>query len=236
MNNHDDSLYGQPFWTKEYEADYDTQVNLLYTMKENKPALYSVSIYRIIDNGTKRDKRLLYSSYDIHPDMFYSFPQILSVIPLELVTYNMCLCAIKSIYGKLKYIPEKYIDREIYLVAIKNDHTVLKSVPQDVLNSSGFYEDVVRLNFRCIELIPDNHDNYYELCKIAIQNCPTRNFTGINYSVFTKEQLHEIFKIVFKNDDLTKVTELEKFNKLGFNSDYLHVLYSNVTTCITQQN
>ncbi len=70
------------------------------------------------------DSSNVYESIDL-----YKSAIVLTWIPAELITHDVCLAAVKANGLAVKYVPDKLSTKEVLLAAIKQTHQALWSIP-----------------------------------------------------------------------------------------------------------
>jgi|GEM_PF-2042696 len=65
----------------------------------------------------------------------YRSPTILTWIPAELITREVCLAAVKANGLAVKYVPDKFAFREVLLAAINQTHQALWSIHSRLIDS-----------------------------------------------------------------------------------------------------
>ena len=67
-----------------------------------------------------------------HPDDHPYSDQILTKVPEQLLTYELCLAAVKHSGRAIAYVPENFITKELCMEAVKEYGEALRHVPEDL--------------------------------------------------------------------------------------------------------
>lgn len=127
---------------------------------------------------------------------------IIRKIPKNRVTKNMCKSAIKQNVFALEYIPERYLDEEIYIYALQQDHNALRYIPKNKLTKK-YCNTAFATNTEAIEYFSERFKTN-EICTEAIN-------TNWQLFQFCSDKFFNIENVEYV---LNKVTELEDINNL----------------------